>query len=149
MLSHPVIMADFDVLRDNDNELKKGEIGNTQNSNGYHENFATIPPGEWNYDDVAAWLSEQGFEKYANVIAYKHKIDGPTLLLLTEVDLRKKPLKLNCLGDIKRIALAISRLRTNLTPLEAMLKQSKQCGCDCNQNNQDKMDMVSSSISFL
>lgn len=38
--------------------------------------------------------------------------------MLTEVDLREKPLELNCLGDIKRIALAISRLRMDLTPLE-------------------------------
>uniref|UniRef100_A0A2K6VYI8 SAM domain-containing protein n=1 Tax=Onchocerca volvulus TaxID=6282 RepID=A0A2K6VYI8_ONCVO len=139
MLSHPIIMTDFDVLCDNDNKLRKYEIGNTENSNGYHQIAQTLPE-EWNYADVAAWLSEQGFEKYANIIAYKHKIDGRTLLLLNEVDLRKKPLKLNCLGDIKRIALAISQLRMNLTPSEAMLKQSKQCGYDCNQNNQDKMD---------
>lgn len=41
--------------------------------------------------------------------------------MLTEVDLREKPLKLSCLGDIKRIALAISRLRMNLTPLEVVV----------------------------
>uniref|UniRef100_A0A1I7VNU6 SAM domain-containing protein n=1 Tax=Loa loa TaxID=7209 RepID=A0A1I7VNU6_LOALO len=138
-------MADFDVLCGNEDEMKKCETGNTRHNNDY-DRIATIPPEEWNYADVATWLSEQGFEKYANIIAYKHKIDGRTLLMITEVDLREKPLKLDCLGDIKRMALAISQLKTDLTPLEVVLEQSKRCKCGCNQNIQDT---VNTSSSFL
>uniref|UniRef100_A0A1I8ED92 SAM domain-containing protein n=1 Tax=Wuchereria bancrofti TaxID=6293 RepID=A0A1I8ED92_WUCBA len=134
-------MADFDVLCGTEDEVKKCEAGNTGNKNGNHQ-IVTTPPEEWSYDDVATWLNEQGFEKYANIIAYRHKIDGRTLLMLTEVDLREKPLKLDCLGDIKRIALAVSRLRTDLASLEAMLRQSKRHECGCNANNQDKVNTV-------
>ncbi|VDO13374.1 unnamed protein product, partial [Brugia timori] len=139
MLSHPMIMADFDVLCGTEDEVKKCEAGNIRNKNGNHH-IVTTPPEKWNYDDVAAWLNEQGFEKYANIIAYRHKIDGRTLLMLTEVDLREKPLKLDCLGDIKRIALAVSRLRTDLASLEAVLKQSKRHECGYNANDQDRVD---------
>ncbi|VBB28318.1 unnamed protein product [Acanthocheilonema viteae] len=124
MLAHPVIMADFDGLCGNEDVMRKCEAVNRLNSSDYHR-IVTTSPEEWSYADVATWLNGQGFEKYANIIAYKHKIDGRTLLMLTEVDLREKPLKLNCLGDIKRIALAISRLRMNLTPLEAVSMMQK------------------------
>lgn len=73
MLSHPVIMADFDVLCGNGNEVKKYEAGDTRNDKDYHR-ITSISPEEWSYADVAVWLSEQGFEKYANIIAYRHKV---------------------------------------------------------------------------
>ncbi|CAG9539495.1 unnamed protein product [Cercopithifilaria johnstoni] len=132
-------MADFDVLCGNEDDMRKCETVNALSSNDFHH-IATTSPEEWSYADVATWLNEQGFEKYANIIAYRHKIDGRTLLMLTEIDLREKPLELDCLGDIKRIALAISRLRADLTPLGAMLKQSKRYRCSCNQSNQENMD---------
>ncbi|MFH4976255.1 hypothetical protein AB6A40_002964 [Gnathostoma spinigerum] len=65
----------------------------------------------WSYKDVAHWLTSRGFEKYSNLLAVQHKIDGSTLLMLRESDLREKPLELNCLGDIKRLASAISELK--------------------------------------
>ncbi|VDM18029.1 unnamed protein product [Wuchereria bancrofti] len=119
MLPHPMIMADFDVLCGTEDEVKKCEAGNTGNKNGNHQ-IVTTPPEEWSYDDVATWLNEQGFEKYANIIAYRHKIDGRTLLMLTEVDLREKPLKLDCLGDIKR-----RELRLNLLFLQEWSKTER------------------------
>lgn len=38
------------------------------------------------------------------------------LLMLTEKDLREKPLEMTCLGDIKRLAIAISMLRDSAHP---------------------------------
>ncbi|VDN36302.1 unnamed protein product [Gongylonema pulchrum] len=40
--------------------------------------------------------------------------------MLTEGDLREKPLELQCLGDIKRLASAICKLRAHFTPTERM-----------------------------
>ncbi|VDK84094.1 unnamed protein product [Litomosoides sigmodontis] len=134
MFPHPVIMADFDASYSNEDEVRKCKAAD--------QRIATTSPEEWSYGDVATWLNEQGFEKYANIIAYRHKIDGYTLLMLTEADLREKPLELDCLGDIKRIASAISRLRMDLTPLEIKLKQSKRYECSCNPNNQEYVDTL-------
>lgn len=50
------------------------------------------------------------------------QIDGPTLLMLSESDLREKPLELDCLGDIKRLASAISKLRAGLTLSEPLVR---------------------------
>lgn len=41
--------------------------------------------------------------------------------MLNELDLREKPLNLDCLGDIKRMALAILRLRNELTSSEVVV----------------------------
>uniref|UniRef100_A0AAV2JPV9 G-protein coupled receptors family 1 profile domain-containing protein n=1 Tax=Knipowitschia caucasica TaxID=637954 RepID=A0AAV2JPV9_KNICA len=41
----------------------------------------------------------------------QHRLDGPSLLTLTEADLRCPPLGLTVLGDIKRLALALHRLQ--------------------------------------
>lgn len=68
------------------------------------------PVNCWNYSEVADWLSAEGFGMYAHLIAFEHKIDGRMLLMLTEKDLREKPLEIHCLGDIKRMANAISAL---------------------------------------
>lgn len=73
MLPHPMIMADFDVLCDNDDEVKKCDAVDIIGSNNYHR-ITTISPEEWSYADVATWLNEEGFQKYANIIAYRHKV---------------------------------------------------------------------------
>ncbi|CAJ0962414.1 unnamed protein product, partial [Mesorhabditis belari] len=66
----------------------------------------------WTTDDVRRWLLNKGFEKYSRLIADEHQIDGKILLLLTEDDLREKPLQITCLGDIKRLGLEIAQLRS-------------------------------------
>lgn len=45
------------------------------------------------------------------------QIDGRTLLMLTENDLREKPLEMSCLGDIKRLSLAITKLKATVYPV--------------------------------
>ena len=71
---------------------------------------------EWAVDDVKRWLIEKGFEDHICELFVSHKIDGKTLLALREDDLRKNPLKLSCLGEIKKLHLNISHLQTiNIT----------------------------------
>lgn len=66
MFPHPVIMADFDAPYSNKDEMWKCKA--------VDHRIATTSPEEWSYSDVATWLNEQGFEKYANIIAYRHKV---------------------------------------------------------------------------
>ncbi|CAJ0575798.1 unnamed protein product, partial [Mesorhabditis spiculigera] len=66
----------------------------------------------WGAPEVHAWLVSIGFERYAQLLADEHSIDGKTLLLLSEDDLREKPLQLNNLGDIKRLGFEIAQLRS-------------------------------------
>lgn len=69
------------------------------------------PVGLWNVDDVSAWLVENDLIEYADRFS-EHKIDGSVLLQLTETDLRLPPMQLTVLGDIKRIGIALEKLRT-------------------------------------
>lgn len=65
----------------------------------------------WSSKQVAGWLREQGFREYVDLLCSKHRLDGASLLCLTEADLRSPPLELKVLGDIKRLMLAVRRLQ--------------------------------------
>ncbi|VDN01443.1 unnamed protein product [Thelazia callipaeda] len=118
MILCPPLVADFDMSWSDESFGKKFKNSGATHTNDEESSrrITEISPDTWSYEDVAVWLVEQGFQKYADLIAYKHKIDGRTLLMLTETDLREKPLELSCLGDIKRIASSISLLRDCMTP---------------------------------
>ena len=66
---------------------------------------------KWSLVEVAAWLRLNRFDEYVDLLCNVHKIDGTALLCLTEDDLRKPPLQLNVVGDIKRIGLALKHLQ--------------------------------------
>ncbi|KAM7385678.1 hypothetical protein PAMP_001744 [Pampus punctatissimus] len=75
----------------------------------------------WNCKQVARWLRKEGFGEYAELLCTQHRLDGPSLLALTEADLRGPPLGLTVLGDIKRLTLALRQLqRQNQTQLEEL-----------------------------
>jgi hypothetical protein len=60
---------------------------------------------------VALWLQENGYERYINLLTIVHRIDGRALLLISEADLRRPPLSMTVLGDIKHLALSIKKLK--------------------------------------
>lgn len=75
----------------------------------------------WSCKQVAQWLQEEGFGAYVELLCSQHRLDGPSLLALTEADLRGPPLGLTVLGDIKRLTIAIRRLqRQNQAQLEEL-----------------------------
>lgn len=75
----------------------------------------------WSCRQVAQWLQDEGFGEYVELLCTEHRLDGPSLLALTEADLRGPPLGLTVLGDIKRLALAILRLqRQNQSQLQEL-----------------------------
>lgn len=75
----------------------------------------------WSCKQVAQWLQEEGFGSYVELLCIQHRLDGISLLALTEADLRGPPLGLTVLGDIKRLTLALRRLqRQNQAQLEEL-----------------------------
>lgn len=82
-------------------------------------------PGEsvsaWTCKQVAQWLQEEGFGDYEDLFCVQHRLDGLSLLALTEADLRGPPLGLTVLGDIKRLTIALRRLqRQNQSQLDEL-----------------------------
>ncbi|XP_061084071.1 sphingomyelin synthase-related protein 1-like isoform X2 [Conger conger] len=65
----------------------------------------------WGSRQVARWLREEGFEEYVPLLCSEHRLDGPSLLALSEYDLRSPPLEIRVLGDVKRLMLSLRRLR--------------------------------------
>ncbi|KAI6066560.1 Sphingomyelin synthase-related protein 1 [Aix galericulata] len=65
----------------------------------------------WTTKNVAKWLKEEGFCEYVDILCNRHRLDGITLLTLTEYDLRSPPLEIKVLGDIKRLMLSIRKLQ--------------------------------------
>ncbi|XP_028982702.2 sphingomyelin synthase-related protein 1-like [Betta splendens] len=65
----------------------------------------------WGCKRVAQWLQEEGFGAYVELLCAQHRLDGLSLLALTEADLRGPPLGLTVLGDIKRLTIALRRLQ--------------------------------------
>ncbi|KAL2078601.1 hypothetical protein ACEWY4_026286 [Coilia grayii] len=65
----------------------------------------------WTTKQVARWLREEGFCDYVDLLCNKHRLDGLSLLTLSEYDLRSPPLELQVLGDIKRLMVSLRRLQ--------------------------------------
>ncbi|UYV82970.1 SAMD8 [Cordylochernes scorpioides] len=63
----------------------------------------------WTVGEVGEWLQKKGFEEYISVFTEEHKIDGQSLLILNESDL--KLMEITKLGDIKRLIIAIHKLQ--------------------------------------
>lgn len=65
----------------------------------------------WTVKQVGRWLRDEGFSDYVELLCNKHRLDGTSLLTLTEFDLRSPPLELKVLGDIKRLMLCVRKLQ--------------------------------------
>ncbi|XP_056325588.1 sphingomyelin synthase-related protein 1-like [Danio aesculapii] len=65
----------------------------------------------WSPKHVGRWLREEGFCEYVDLLCNKHRLDGRSLLALSEYDLRSPPLELKVLGDIKRLMLSLRKLQ--------------------------------------
>ena len=72
-----------------------------------------LPLSKWSCEHVAEWLCQQGFSNYSDLLCSLHRIDGLTLLTLTDDDLRLPPIQITVLGDIKRIMNKVKSLRAN------------------------------------
>nr|XP_006819929.1 PREDICTED: sphingomyelin synthase-related protein 1-like [Saccoglossus kowalevskii] len=66
---------------------------------------------EWTTEQTGHWLEANGFSSYVELLCDTHKVDGEVLLSLMEDDLRKPPIELKILGDIKKLIHCIRRLQ--------------------------------------
>ncbi|XP_061613207.1 sphingomyelin synthase-related protein 1-like isoform X3 [Phyllopteryx taeniolatus] len=81
------------------------------------------PPSvrRWTPKNVAKWLKDEGFCDYVDLLCHRHRLDGSSLLALSEYDLRSPPLELKVLGDIKRLMASVRKLqKQNLDLLEEL-----------------------------
>ncbi len=69
----------------------------------------------WTPKHVGRWLREEGFCDYVDLLCNKHRLDGSSLLTLSEYDLRSPPLELKVLGDIKRLMVSLRKLQKQNT----------------------------------
>jgi len=66
---------------------------------------------DWSTTDTKTWLTQVGLAKYTTLLCDTHNIDGPSLLMLQEEDLRQQPIKMEVLGDIKKLSFHLNQLR--------------------------------------
>uniref|UniRef100_A0A665TSD1 Sphingomyelin synthase-related protein 1 n=1 Tax=Echeneis naucrates TaxID=173247 RepID=A0A665TSD1_ECHNA len=97
----------------------------------------------WTFKQVAQWLQEEGFGEYVQLLCTQHRLDGPSLLALTEADLRGPPLGLTVLGDIKRLTLALHRLqRQSQAQLEELGLRSGTALCYTHSNGRCRQHLA-------
>ncbi|XP_016381362.1 sphingomyelin synthase-related protein 1 [Sinocyclocheilus rhinocerous] len=111
----------------------------------------------WTPKHVGRWLREEGFCDYVDLLCNKHRLDGTSLLTLSEYDLRSPPLELKVLGDIKRLMVSLRKLqKQNADVLEELglsydghSSQSSTGGVDwlCNSESARDCDTVLDTLS--
>jgi len=79
---------------------------------------------KWTPSDVRNWLVQLGMDRYAKLFCDQHKVDGLALLMLQEEDFKQPPLRLDILGDIKRLTYHLNALRYDL---QCSDKKVKSC----------------------
>ncbi|CAG0903811.1 unnamed protein product, partial [Darwinula stevensoni] len=57
----------------------------------------------WTKEDIREWLEEVGLAQYGDRLCDEHSIDGETLLLLKEEDLRLPPLEIKVRAQLKAV----------------------------------------------
>ncbi len=93
---------------------------------------------QWTVDQVSEWLVQCGFSNDVISTFRTHQIDGKVLLLLNESDLRQSPLRMNILGEIKRMSLAIQQLRIKWKRQLAASRRREELESDDEEEDDDE-----------
>jgi len=93
----------------------------------------------WTSNQVADWLRSKGHsEDYIRTLCSDQRVDGKSLLLISESDLRQPPVNIIILGDVKRLYYDIAELQQNYlqknasffsTPAEVSFSHSDDRNC--------------------
>ncbi|XP_047558279.1 sphingomyelin synthase-related protein 1 isoform X4 [Lutra lutra] len=114
----------WDSDGDSDADSEVGQGSPTRTAEAVEEEMAVpnhLCIRRWTTKHVAVWLKDEGFFEYVDILCNKHRLDGITLLTLTEYDLRSPPLEIKILGDIKRLMLSVRKLqKIHIDVLEEM-----------------------------
>ncbi|CAG7834831.1 unnamed protein product [Allacma fusca] len=77
-------------------------------------NFEVIT--KWTTDDVARWMrTKKHNEVYVKALCQDQQIDGKSLLLLTESDLKQSSVQFRVLGDLKRLYFDILEIQQSVS----------------------------------
>ncbi|XP_039629275.1 sphingomyelin synthase-related protein 1 isoform X2 [Polypterus senegalus] len=98
-------------------EQRRGQTGQNMHLEGKVMTMSQLSIRRWTTKNVAKWLKDEGFRDYVELLCEKHRLDGISLLTLTEYDLRSPPLELKVLGDIKRLMVSIRKLQKQNTDI--------------------------------
>lgn len=85
--------------------------------------FEDLRPEFWTVKDVSNWLETNSFQ-HLQPAFLEHEISGSVLIMLTEKDLRKAPLALSKLGEIKQLSSLIERLKHAYEPSRGHKRES-------------------------
>ena len=80
-----------------------------------------VPVKEWNTEMVQMWLHEQGFDQYRTHFE-EHEIDGETLQMLSEENLRE--MGVHIMGDRLKLLKAIAHIAPTSVPVLASASDS-------------------------
>ena len=79
---------------------------------------------EWSCSDVSKWLNANGFDAYSSQF-FDQGIDGEVLLMLTEKDLKDPPMRIQKLGDIKRLTIKLNVMKSQNRAEQSKLKSQE------------------------
>lgn len=87
-----------------------------------------MDPEQWTIDDIGNFLDKNNLSNYRNLFCKDNKIDGKVFISLTEDDLKKPPLNIQPLGDIRRLCHLLDSLRqgNRLNDAKVPVAQYKQ-----------------------
>ncbi|CAF3196640.1 unnamed protein product [Rotaria socialis] len=97
----------------NESNVSKTTIHNGDCNHDIMENFSTSSIISWTTDDVEKWLESLNLSKFIDKLCNENGIDGLTLLLMKEDDLKQSPLSIERLCDIKKLWYHIRLLQCN------------------------------------
>jgi len=69
------------------------------------------PVMDWEVGDVRCWMEHAGLGHLSFQVCTENIVDGRTLMMMQEEDVRRPPLELKTLGDIKRFMFKVNGLR--------------------------------------
>jgi hypothetical protein len=109
--------------------------------------MTTMKVQQWNFEDVRKWLKNRNLKQFSHIICDKHKVDGQVLLALTESDIREM-IGTDCLGDVKRLSIAVRELQiATPSPYEMLTQMPAANGDGIKPTVYSRLDSVDSTIS--
>lgn len=82
-----------------------------------------IDPERWTIDDVGNYLENNNFQQYRKLFCEENKIDGRVFITLAEDDLKKPPLNIQPLGDLRRLCFLLESLREEKSSHDQKVQQ--------------------------
>ncbi|CAF2919136.1 unnamed protein product [Rotaria sp. Silwood2] len=110
-----------------------------QQIDNFHTNLTKSSIISWTTNDVEQWLCSINLSNFIDKFCKQNGIDGLTLLLMKENDLKQEPLAIQRLVDIKKLWYHIRILQCKQNDFYSPLNISTSCLF--NENNEQQIDL--------